>query len=98
MTAPSASFAEEGREVAVAATRDAVDSVVTVHHGQMPEIQMLDSEHARGCAHTLDRYQLMPTNIVAPPPMRPQKPSGCIVCVKGLAKVIPSHIVYRAVH
>jgi hypothetical protein len=48
MDMPADDFHVEGREAIVAAVRDILDEVVTVHHGHMGELTAVDETTARG--------------------------------------------------
>jgi hypothetical protein len=45
---PEMRFLVQGRDAIVAAVREALDEVVTVHHGHMGELERVDETHARG--------------------------------------------------
>jgi hypothetical protein len=45
---PEMDFRAEGRDAIVAAVRTALDGVVTVHHGHMGELALVDATHATG--------------------------------------------------
>jgi len=48
MEVPEAAMVVDGRDAIVAAVSGVLDGVVTVHHGHMPEIELIGLDAARG--------------------------------------------------